>query len=1023
MSVFKRLSEFTNERFNLDESDLFEIEGPTGSPFKLKYSTLVNNLQNKINSQWIVLPKLTVDTGNNEVTVDGTGRVLVDGSIVTPVATTLAYTPIATPGISRIDAVVYNISSATYQILEGTAAATPDVPGIEFQSNYVFFIYIEVSSAGVAFGDEVIAPTNATISNVTLSSVSAAPGDSINITWNETDILSEGGTFGIDAYLNGVRQGAINDPSGNGSRNLATASFIWKIPINRAAGTYTFRVFQTGNESLFADSGNFTLLNPTSGGLSDIQLVAARVKNTAGNKLELEFSGQLSSIREKDFRLNKTFARIIDEDHPDWVPATHEAVETTNGSNYIYTFTLDEFLIPNDRPQVYYWKNGGSAFATADNKRLRTIEEYPVDNQVSTYGGTKSVVLLASTATFSSLKNVIGEGVRIGVARGFRDEGNNTQLSINVPDCKITATGTGDDPYINFVNTSGTYAIRVNNKDNFVIAAHTLVCQDMFGIAFKDTSSFCGAVGCNLIGSFSRARSVGVEMYSQSQVTTARNSGNFAGFNTIDGFNSCITYKMAGISSDWTLRWLGNNQEKIEIYANNLFARDTGSSLGDAVSTDRGDFCNSRVHHNNFLAWFDDGHDMYQAARVFCEYNYFKQSNTTGDPGGGSAIKCGGKGAPNGTTTEATSGYSGELTVRFNHIAGVSAGGQRHAINTNNGGDRNGEIVSVNGSNVTYGKSKVYGNISTAADKHALQIDGADGGDWEFYNNILLAAENGVNVNNCTNMANALFVNNIVQDINGSGLVGENNIFISGSSVLNYTIDTGATRNEQENVDLSQIFTNTADIPNSVVESNSPSIDAGQAVSGYTTDFKGGLVGVSTDIGAYESDSDSGAQSPTNEVAAVYVNIGDLTSVGNQLSITADVEGLDGNIITYTGLDQSLPDATDEGTNRYAEFTINNMQAGAYRISVKMQNNGAADSVYVGMNDLGYYAANGDAGNITDLTWGWTDKAQAGGLAAAYGDPMTFNLPAGTNTFKFLGREQPQVGGFYISALNDTPIG
>lgn len=681
------------------------------------------------------------------------------------------------------------------------------------------------------------------IADVRLTPSSPRRGEQAEVSWTQRGVLTEAAGFTVELRRDG------HDARVLGSGVRAT-ELPWTIPLDQALGVYAVRVSAETDPGEWAESEPFEV-RAEDAPAGQLALLSAVVREGAGDRLRLRFSSRLERVRPRDFRLSRTCARVVDRDHPDWDPSRTDVVELRQGSDWVYELTLDEHLVPSETPTLVYWRRGGQARAAEGGVPLAAIDHYPVDNRVERYGGDKTVRRIPRDADWDAVRAAFGPDTIVAIERGFSARAGQTEL----PHSRLylTAVGSGDDPRVVFEDPERTYALTTYSRDHVRIASLDIVARGLIGVAFRDESSFCGVIGSRLVQpeDAGRRASVGVRLYSKSsRAQNPKNEGNFALFNEVRGFSSGITYKGVETADRWRERHLGGTQHRIEIAGNVIRSINRGGSvLADAISTDRMDFNDSRIHHNRIVGWYDDGWDSFQARRVIFEYNYLFQGNDDVAPGGGSGLKVGGPGAPDGTTEYATSGYSGGLIVRYNTVARVRGGSRENGL-TISGGDAFGRTVTIGGRDVTYGRSLVYGNIVFGTERHALQLEFVDGAHYAIFNNIAVPNEGGRGLNGFQNedLGALILQNNVFAGIRLDAR-GRHNVFLAERAVERYAQHAS----DQVGVALSDIFDDPSDLVGSPVRADSPTIDAGHPDGiVYVSDHQGTPVRGTLDIGARE---------------------------------------------------------------------------------------------------------------------------------------------------------------------------
>jgi hypothetical protein len=838
MSVFRRISEFVNERLNIDNEDVFEIESPTGDPYKLKYETLINDLREKITNDWLTKPTFSIDEVNEEITVDGTGRAIIEGTVTSPTSATLPYTTVATPGVSRIDSIVYNLGSSAYEIIQGTTAASPLVPGSEFQSNYLFVAYIEVSSTTVnafTIPGEHAQNTDTKLAEGTADEVSAAALRSLldnppTGTGSARRVLSNNFEIGTDSSDNDelfyfgssditIQTGIVTSGFRNRIYNFGSGQITINDTINAAAGniivagnTRGKSAFITFESSAWYGYGDFT-----TGLTGAAAFISARVDDANSNRVIAKFSNEVNGQLPQHFLIFGTHAKI---------DAGTAITGATVSDGYELTIALDDHVLPDDILELYYFKPVGLMRDATNGNFVDSFQE-SITNNVLNYNGSKTYTTVASGG---SVSGAVAANTIVALQRG----GSYTETSVGASDGVVfSAYGTGAKPVLD-MSTGFTF----NSIEN-VRFANLDVSSDDHGIRAAGPCHFMFVNSCDFTYTGAGNNDSGIITYTGTGASNVIAEGQMVINSTVSNYANGISSKLnyQGVLT-WDNRVIGGSGTPYR-YEKNVIDCQTiaGMPEGDGIAMARGRYQNSVIRNNEIKGWGDDGIDLYGAHLVTIEYNWLHNENANIE-NGGRGIKTGGEGGGGGEDDR-----SGSNTIRYNVISKIQlnqvGGGTSNVANAidTNGGDGISDHADL------FAKTAIYGNLVYGVDLACLKLDGANGANFEVYNNAFLSGT-GINQFNSTNLSSLNVRNCIIADTNAA-YNSNNNIYVGNPGA----VTKGA--NDQTNVALNTIYDSTT-YRSAGIRASSPTINNGTAIAGYNRDRLGNEIVSTVDIGATE---------------------------------------------------------------------------------------------------------------------------------------------------------------------------
>lgn len=647
--------------------------------------------------------------------------------------------------------------------------------------------------------------------------------DSADITVNIASGLASGCAFKI------INLGTGSVTIGNVTLNKVPGQVLPGTTASKSEG----RIVKLG--TLWYGIGDFVTEDAAQAGFAEI--LSARSTNSQSNKVIVKMSAQCSNVLHKDFLVFGSHVKIDES-----VAITEQAVS----GGYEYTFTLDDYFLPDDHSfaQIYYFGPSGSMRdAGNQNYVLSFTEDINIAgagnaDPVTAYNHPSRTLVQVSSGTTGDVSSAWGNNKLVAIQRGGTY--SNCDFSLNTDNCYFTAYGSGNAPVF---NGTADYVFEVTGRDNIRFANIKVTANEAHGIAYRGSSSF-GLVNSCIFDAPSAQGNKAIIL--NSNATGQENmwgEGMWAINNTIDGFEDGINSKFWG-SATWASRSIGANGEIYRVEANTIDCPAQGGAEGDCIALARGIYYSSKgrsiIRNNKMTAWGDDAIDMYGSNGLIVEYNVMSNRLTEVNSGG-RGIKTGGTGG--GNQPDARSGYN---TVRFNivhditeNIIGGGTSSSANGIDTNNGGDF------VNNGIGT----EIYGNIVYDCPQHAMQVTGTNGANLKMFNNMFIggASGNGVNFYNASNLNQMLFANNILNTINGnpSG-TGSNNNVITGARG-GYTLKS----NDIIGVTLAAIFDNTADLKNAKVKAGSPTINNGANVQTLNRDLRGTVI-ATRDIGPIE---------------------------------------------------------------------------------------------------------------------------------------------------------------------------
>ena len=585
------------------------------------------------------------------------------------------------------------------------------------------------------------------------------------------------------------------------------------------------------------------------------ELIAAFVPGERTDELALKFSARLYNVTTDDFFTNKTHALIKSRKMTGTLTPADSIREIAGADGtYTYILKLSDHIVPGETPELVYYHERGDITENTGNK-IASILFYPIDvSEVETYNGSKTLKTVTKYSSWKSVLSAMENNTIIRIQRGFVSSGKPT--IINNENMTITAYGIGEKPKITF-SGSGWFSIGATSKNNLSFIGLHIVSDGLNGIIFRDRSSYATVIDCTLerIDTNSSAQAA-IDFFFQSDNPKGytRLEGPKALFNRILNHNGGIFFNLSEVARyEWKQRYVEDMngdgyRQPAMIVGNYIKLKNHGSDKGDAIAVSRGDHNWAEVSYNLVEGWVDDGFDAFQAQRVIVEFNTWDQQLSSIASKGGNALKLGGQGRKDSDRSGYTSGFSGDIIIRYNVIKNTITSGGRNqfGINTNEGGGANGKTNDLLG--VKYGKTLIYGNMVYNTRQNAMQIYKGDGGDFEIYNNLFISKEQmGVRFTTSTSPEKLIFKNNIVSNALASdGIEGEYNIWLK-EYLSQGTYNLNAT---EMRASLPSIFVNTKDLANSKIKPGSPTIGSGD-MKGllYKKDIRGQRLGTSENIG------------------------------------------------------------------------------------------------------------------------------------------------------------------------------
>jgi len=590
-------------------------------------------------------------------------------------------------------------------------------------------------------------------------------------------------------------------------------------------------------------------------------LLGLRVPGDRSDVLEATFSRALLDVSNDDFFTNDTHALVRARKMTGPLQAGDAVEEVANpDGSFTYRIPLSDHVVPGETPELVYFQERGDITDLAGN-RLPSILFAPVDiSEVTTYDGERTLRTVDRSGAWNDVVAALADNTIVRIERGFDSAA--APLVVQHENLTLTAYGTGDAPRITF-SGDRFHAISATDTDHVSFVGLHIVSDGMNGIAYRDRSSHGAVIGCSFdrVDTRSDAQAA-IDFFFQSSSPTGytRPEGPKALFNEIRGHNGGIFFNLSEVARyEWRQRYVADTngdgyRQPAMIIGNYIKLRNHGSDKGDAIAVSRADHNWAEVSFNLIEGWVDDGFDAFQGQRIIVEFNIWDQQLDEARPSGGSAIKAGGDGrADDDPMGSFTSGFGGELIIRYNLIENTSTGSatNQHGINTNNGGDVRGMSNTIEGERIVYGKTLIYGNVVYGVRDNAMQMIGADGGDFEIYNNLFISQGGlGVRFSRGTNVDDLVFRNNIVSSaLTFDGIPDSHNIWLEGS------VADGTYEPASESLHpLSAIFRDVEAIGSSPILPESPTIDAGDATGlVYARDSRGQPVRAPVDIGPIEA--------------------------------------------------------------------------------------------------------------------------------------------------------------------------
>lgn len=591
----------------------------------------------------------------------------------------------------------------------------------------------------------------------------------------------------------------------------------------------------------------------------DLRLLSAGVPADHTDVVEATFSRRLQHVTTDDFFTNRTHALVKTLKMTGPLLPDEEVREVANeDGSYTYVLQLSDHVVPGETPELIYFQERGDV--TDDAGMSLPSFAAPIDVAgVASYDGDKTLLTVSKDGTWNDVVEAMADDTIVRIERGFDGSGGPT--SILHDNLTLTAYGRGSDPRVT-LSGQDFWSISAIDKNHVTLVGLHLVSDGMNGIAFRDRSSYGAIIGCTFdrLDTKDNAQAA-IDFYfpTDSSDGYKRVEGPKALFNTILGHNGGIFFNLSRVARyEWLQRYVedvdGDGYRQPAMFIGNYIKlRNHGSDKGDAIAVSRADHNWAEVSYNHIEGWVDDGFDAFQGLRVIVEYNTWDQQIDVVAKGG-NGIKSGGFGRDDDAAGDSyTSGYSGDIIIRYNVVKNTvtSGGNNPFGINTNGGGGAHGKTNPTLG--VTYGKTLIYGNFIYNAMGNAMQMYKADGGDFEVYNNLFISSGGGkgVRFTTSTNPQALIFRNNIVSSAFASdGIQGRHNIWLAEFSA-DSTYELHATESQHS---LASIFDDVVHLSEASVLSDSPSIDAGNRDGlDYPQDGRGHRIGERVDIGPIEA--------------------------------------------------------------------------------------------------------------------------------------------------------------------------